>query len=126
MNESNIRAGDVLRRPKALGIVNHFGVAVAPNLVLQNTPLKGEHLATLQEFSVRKPVTVHRSGANPSHVIARARTVLASPKRYDVFQNNCEHTATKIVQGVAKSPQLAALASIALVGGVLLLATKRS
>ena len=100
---SDIRVGDVLTRPKALGIVTHRGVVVAPNLVLQNTPQKGEHLASIQEFSDGKPVRLHRTDANPSIVTARAQTILASPQKYNLFKNNCEHTATKVIHGIAKA-----------------------
>jgi hypothetical protein len=122
---TDIRVGDILTRPKALGIVTHRGVVVAPNLILQNTPHKGEHLATIPEFSSGKPVRVHRTGANPSIVTARAQTVLANPQKYDVFKNNCEHTATKVVDGIAKSPQLGFFAILALASAALLLASKK-
>lgn len=121
-NITDIRIGDVLTRPKALGVPVpfHVGVVVGPNLVLQNTPEKGEHFATVQEFSAGKPITVHRTGLNPSIVIARAKDILSNPQKYDLFQNNCEHTATKVVHGIAKSSQLAILAVIAILGGVAL------
>ncbi len=122
---TNIRVGDVLTRPKAL-IVTHVGVAVAPNLVLQNTPEKGEHLTTVQEFSAGKPVILHRTGANPATVVARAQAVISNPQKYDLIQNNCEHTVTKVIQGIAQSSQLAVFVMVALVGGVLLLASKKS
>ena len=70
---ATIRVGDILARPKAVGIVTHFGVAITSDLVLQNTPEKGEHIATLQQFSAGKPVTVHRTNADPSIVVARAQ-----------------------------------------------------
>jgi hypothetical protein len=127
MNQTTtVHAGDVLTRPKALGVVTHVGVAIAPNLILQNTPEKGEHLTTVQEFCAGKPVMLHRTGVNPSIVAARAQAVLASPQKYDLFQNNCEHTATKIIQGMGQSSQLAVFVTIALVGGVLLLASSKS
>jgi len=121
---TTIRTGDVLTRPKALGVLTHVGVAVAPNLVVQNTPEKGEHLTTLQEFSAGKMIAVHRTGANPSIVVARAQETLANPQKYHPIQNNCEHTATKIIQGIARSPQLAVFGIIALVG-VLAIALSR-
>lgn len=113
---TTIRTGDILTRPKALGIITHVGVAIAPDRILQNTPSKGEHLTTVQEFSAGKPIKVHRIGANPSIVVARAQTILANPQQYDVIQNNCEHTATKIVHGIARSPQVAFFGVLALLG----------
>ena len=117
---TTIRAGDILTRPKALGLVTHVGVAVAPDLILQNTPDKGEHLATLQEFSAGKPVTVHRTGVDPSIITARAQEVLANPQKYNLIENNCEHTTTKVVHGIARSAQIFFWCMIALVGLVFL------
>ena len=103
---TTINIGDLLTRPKFFGFVKleHKGVVVAPNTVLHNTPEKGEHLATLHEFSSGEPVKVHRTGANPSSVIARSQKVLANPKKYDAVSRNCEHTAYEIICGIAKSP----------------------
>src|SRR5439155_12163490 len=106
MNPSQaIGIGDLLTRPKAFSLVDHTGVAVGPRMVIQNTPEKGEHLATLPEFSAGQPITVHRTGADPKAVMARARRVLANPKRQHLLLRNCQHTAHEIICGVAKSPQ---------------------
>ena len=67
--------GDLLIRDKALGIFDHIGVVVASNLVLQNTPERGEHIALVQEFAAGQPIKVQRTGADPSCVIARARKI---------------------------------------------------
>ncbi len=123
--QTDIRIGDVLSRPKALGIVTHLGVVVAPGLVIQNRPGKGEHLATLKEFAGGKPVTVHRTAANPAEVTARAQAVLANPQGYDPIKNNCEHTVTRIIQGIARSPQLALIVTVVIVGGLVLVLKKR-
>jgi hypothetical protein len=118
---TNIRIGDVLTVPKALGVVTHYAVAFAPGLVVQNTPEKGEHAATVQDFAAGNPVTVHRTGADPSIVVARAQAILASPKKYHPIQNNCEHTVTKIIRGIAQSPQALFWCTVAFLGFVLLL-----
>jgi hypothetical protein len=119
-----IHVGDVLTRPKAFGPVTHVGVVVGSNLVLQNTPEKGERVATLQDFSAGQSIKVQRTGVHPSIVTSRARAMLANPQRYHVIQNNCEHTATKIVRGIAQSSQLAVVFGLALVGGLILLTSK--
>lgn len=98
--------GDLLIRPKALGIFDHVGVLVGPNTVLQNTPAKGEHLAPVPEFAAGQPIKVLPTGANPSGVIARARRVLSNAKPYDPISRNCEHTASEVIRGYAKSPQV--------------------
>jgi hypothetical protein len=107
--------GDVLVREKALGIFNHVGVLVAPNTVLQNTPEKGEHLAAVPEFAAGQPIKVLPTGANPSGVIARARRVLSNAKPYHPISRNCEHTATEVVRGFARSPQLLFFVGLAIV-----------
>lgn len=121
-----ILIGDVLFRPKPdFRLVTHFGVAVAPDLVLQNTPDKGEHVVTVQKFSAGEPIAVHRTGVNPAVVINRAQAVLVTPSKYDLFKNNCEHTVTRVVQGVSKSPQLVFFVILLVVIGVLWFAVKR-
>lgn len=98
--------GDLLIRDKALGIFDHFGVVVAPNTVLQNTPERGEHLASVHEFAAGQLIKVTPTGADPSGVMVRARKVLADAKAYNPFSRNCEHTTSDVLYGVAKSPQL--------------------
>lgn len=101
-----IGIGDILTRPKALGFVQHTGVALGPNAIFENTPGKGERLSSLQEFAAGKPIQVRRTGADPSAVMDRCRRALANPKKYDIFSRNCEHSAFEVISGLAKSPQL--------------------
>lgn len=101
-----IGIGDLLTRPKALGLFDHRAVLVAPNQVLQNTPESGEHLVSLSDFCANQPIKVSHSGADPITVATRARKILAKPRRYDAFLRNCEHTANELISGIAKSPQL--------------------
>lgn len=105
MNYPNVLTGDLLMRAKWLNFVNHTGVAISPNRVLHNTPEKGEHVSTLEEFSQGKQVEVQRTGADPLAVSQRAQKVLANPQKYDPISRNCEHTANEVAQGRAKSPQ---------------------
>lgn len=119
--QTTIRTGDVLTRKKAHDLITHVGVALAPDLVLHNTPEKGEHVGTLQEFADGKPVTLHRLGADPSIVLARAQAVLASPQKYHPIKNNCEHTASKVISGISESSQAAFWAMIALIVAVVVL-----
>lgn len=112
--------GDVLVREKALGIFDHVSVVVAPGTVIQNTPERGEHLATVREFAAGQPIKVRRTGADPSHVLSRTRRVLANAKAYNPFSRNCEHTASEVTYGLARSRQLVLFVGLALV--VILLA----
>ena len=120
-----IRVGDMLLRPEALGFLQHVGVAIAPDRVLQNTRDRGEHVTTLQGFSAGKPVTVRRSDAHPAIVRARAEAVLANPQPYDPVLNNCEHTASKIIHGIARSPQLAFIVIMAVVALLIVMFSRR-
>jgi len=124
-NNPTINIGDILTRPKALGFIEHFGVAVARNMVLQNTPEKGEHLTTYDGFSAGKPVTVHKTGANPMSVQARSQQILANPKKYDAIRRNCQHTVYEVICGIAKSPLVVAALVVAGVIFVGYLLTRR-
>jgi hypothetical protein len=86
---TNIRPGDLLLRPEALGLLQHVGVVIAPDRVLQNTRASGEHVTTLQGFSGGKPISVRRSDVRPAIVLAGAEAVLANPQPYDPVLNNC-------------------------------------
>ncbi len=108
--------GDLLIRPKTLGFINHVGVVVGPDAVLQNSPGRGEHIATIQEFAAGQPVVAHRTGAAPGDVLGRARKILANPRAYDLALRNCEHTAGDVLRGVAKSPQFLLWGALAVVG----------
>jgi hypothetical protein len=116
-----IGIGDLLSRPKFLGVVavEHFGVAVAPNTVLHNTPEKGEHLSTVEEFSAGQPITVRHTGVDPSTVMARSRQILANPKKYHAVARNCQHTVSEILKGIATSPVVVTLFIVAMVGVLL-------
>jgi len=107
-NAVRINVGDILTRPKFPG-VDHMGVFAGNNLVCHNTPDKGEHISTVQEFADGQPMKVQRTGADASKTIPRINQRLANPKRYDLFRRNCQHTANEIVYGVAKSPIVAAI-----------------
>jgi hypothetical protein len=117
--------GDLLIREKALGIFDHVGVLVAPQTVLQNTPSHGEHLASVTEFAAGQPVKVQPTGANAAAVQSRARHVLARAQAYNPFSRNCEHTASEVIRGVARSPQLLFYVSLAVLAVVLFLILKR-
>lgn len=101
---SLINIGDVLTRSKVFGFVDHAGVLVAPNTVLQNTPERGEHAVTVEEFSAGQAIRVSRVGADPAIIGARSQRILTNPRRYHPFFRNCQHTVYETVTGIAKSP----------------------
>lgn len=104
---STLNFGDLLLRPKCLGI-SHVGVWLGGGRVFHNAPARGEHVSSVEEFAQREPVTVKATNADPASVSVRVHSRLSVPRPYDVLSNNCEHTANHVVTGKAFSPQLAA------------------
>ena len=115
--------GDKLIRPKFFGIVPHEGVLVGSDAVLHNTPDRGEHLSSLLDFAAGETVRVLRTFASPALVIGRAREILRSPRRYDPIVNNCQHTVAKVVAGKGSSPVVFLAVAIAILSGILILAS---
>lgn len=105
--------GDLLSRPKLLGLMEHYGVVVGPNAIFHNTPQKGEHVSPMADFAAGEKVKVRRTGADPWGVIARLRKALARPQKYDLATRNCEHTVTEVLSGIPKSPTFVVVALIA-------------
>jgi hypothetical protein len=98
-----LNPGDLLLRPKCLGIIQHEGVVVGPNAVLHNTPDKGEHVSTVDEFADGKPVQVRPTATASAVIRSRANQLLCRPRPYDPFGRNCQHTASELVSGRASS-----------------------
>jgi len=124
---ANIGIGDLLFRPKFFGFMKleHVGVVVPQNMVLHNTPERGEHVSTVQEFAAGQAVRVQKTGSNSADVLSRANKVLADPKRYNPAFRNCEHTAFEVISGVAKSPFVLAVVGILLFIGLLVWLLRR-
>lgn len=114
--------GELLRRRK--GLVMHTGVSLGDGRVLHNTPGRGEHVSSFEEFAHGKTVRV-----SPSSREARKRVqdldVNAFERPYNPFTNNCEHTASRATDGRASSPQLRKLAVEVLAGAALLLVLRK-
>jgi cell wall-associated NlpC family hydrolase len=103
MTMSQYRPGDVVARRK--GLVMHKGIVMPDGRILHNTPLDGEKVCSLAEFSAGRRVYVTRCRANPFRDGERA--VRQAPARpYCLFTNNCEHTVTRFTHGRPCSPQL--------------------
>ncbi|MEM6707323.1 MAG: lecithin retinol acyltransferase family protein [Pseudomonadota bacterium] len=96
--------GDVLSRRK--GLVMHRGIALGNGQVLHNTPGRGEHVSSLNEFAAGRPVAVERrSLAQRERALERA-SLYRGGGRYRLLTNNCEHTTTRVTDDRARSPQL--------------------
>ena len=102
----NAAPGDIVSRRK--GLVLHKGVVLHDGGVLHNTPRRGEHVSTLSEFAEGESVLVERRHyAARRETLARVQYVRPRARNYDLFNNNCEHTVTRVAEGRARSPQLA-------------------
>lgn len=122
----SLQIGDLLSVPKLAGLVSHLGIVVDTDRVLSNEPGRGEHLSTVAEFAKGRPISVIRTNASPDAVQAQAKSILTRPRQYDPLSNNCEHTVSRALSGIARSPQLVAwLALLLAVGAVYLLARRR-
>jgi hypothetical protein len=123
-----INIGDILTKRKLLGMIEHYGVVIGHNTVLHNTPGRGEHAVTIDEFVEGQAIEVKPTGADPTVVSARGREILAKPQRYHPAKRNCQHTVFEAIYGVAKSPTATLLlffALLAVVFGVLISLRKR-
>ena len=118
--------GDLLVRPKALGIVDHIGVAIGTDAVFHNTPERGEHVSSIAEFAAGKAVNAVPTGAEPVSVLNRVHRALTKPKKYCPVSRNCEHSVTEVLSGIAKSPQLVGvLVIVAILAVILFVATRK-
>lgn len=99
---SRLLAGDVVARRK--GLVMHKGVLLADGRVLHNTPGRGEHVSSFEEF--RRGRRVYRVGAADGRRGVRLPAGVAVGRRYNLFTNNCEHTVSRVTEGRSHSQQL--------------------
>lgn len=99
--------GDIVSRRK--GPVMHRGIMLDDDRVLHNTPFKGEHVSTLEDFCRGKRVRVrHLAAAQRDRALRYAQA--QRERAYNPFTNNCEHTVTRAAGGAPRSPQLALIA----------------
>jgi len=115
--------GDIVSRRK--GMVMHRGIALGDGRVLHNTPFRGEHISSEEEFSAGRRLYVTRMDR-----IARQRALLhaemdAGGRPYSLLANNCEHTVSRAIGTEVESPQLRGWVA-GLVAGAALLALTRS
>jgi hypothetical protein len=112
---TSIEPGDLLSRPK--WPVIHKGVVTPDGKVFHNTPQRGEHISTIEEFSVGKSVKAIKSPASRrGDILQRLEKAVFNPQRYSYTKYNCDHSSSQILTGNAASPQLAVCM---LVGGFL-------
>ena len=95
--------GDVVSRRK--GVVMHKGVVLRDGRILHNTPFRGEHVCSQEEFRAGKRLHATRlDGVERRNALHHAEN--GQRRRYNLLTNNCEHTVTRATTGSASSPQL--------------------
>lgn len=95
--------GDIIERRK--GVVMHKGIVLRDGRVLHNTPFRGEHVTTQEDFLRGKRMYVRRMERIDRHRALHAAEN-AGRRDYNLLTNNCEHTVTRATTGRADSPQL--------------------
>ncbi|HEV7165185.1 MAG TPA: hypothetical protein VGO35_07355 [Gammaproteobacteria bacterium] len=122
----------VFRPPLDLpnGPMIHWGIAVVDQdtgetVVLHNTPEKGEHVDHWHGFTAGLTSRFEPMPDTPA-IRERFRAVVTNPKMYDLLSNNCQHTVTRVAQGISWSPGLCVLALFVVVGVVIYAANQRS
>ena len=101
----------------------HHGLLMDDGQVLHNTPFRGEHVSSYDDFSKGRDVYQHSTESlDSSNDSQRLREAIAQRRHYNPFTNNCEHTVNRIVSGQAQSSQLEeiALGSVVAITGLAL------
>lgn len=117
LSAADIKVGDVLLRRKYT--VMHVGICIEEDKILHNIPGEGEHCTDFNAFAKDKTVYAIDSGMSVSEVKIRAQQLLSDPQEYKLFQQNCEHTVNKILQGKGVSKQLEEVEAWALIGAAI-------
>lgn len=121
---TEVLPGDIVLRRK--GPVMHQGISLGDDRVLHNTPLRGEHVSSMEEFGRGRRVRPRRLGETERARALRhaKRATAGDSRRYNLFRNNCEHTVTRATTGRPRSRQLVAVAAGLLVGAAALVAIR--
>lgn len=123
MGTHYLEPGDIVKRPK--GVFEHQGIYLGNDRVFHNTPGRGEHVSSLQEFSNGHPVSLKLAPkGNRAGLLARAYQAIEHPRGYDPILNNCEHTVNRILEGAPRSRQLAGVGLFALLVAILFIGSK--
>lgn len=110
----DLRPGDWLTCKKNL-FITHVGVHLGNGQVLQNTPIRGEHVVDWDGFSQGRPVSYRHTNTPPHLVYLRASQLLRQPRPYHPIINNCEHTASKVIDDIRISGQVLIWGLIAII-----------
>lgn len=97
--------GTIVGRAK-IGVAEHIGVLTGENVVLHNTPTRGEHESTLAEFAAGQAITVKGRVRDMMVFTQRVWRKRQNFLMYDLVSNNCEHTVSALTEDEPISPQL--------------------
>ena len=97
--------GDIVSRRK--GLVMHHGIALGDGRVLHNTPFRGEHICSEDEFRSGRRMYVANADIDARRrTLQRAHGHHEAGRSYNLLTNNCEHTVSRMTTGRSHSPQL--------------------
>ena len=121
---TEVLPGDIVLRRK--GPVMHQGIALDDGRVLHNTPRRGEHVSSMEDFRRGKALRARRlDESQRARALRHAREAAeGKAQRYHLFRNNCEHTVTRATTGEPRSQQLLAVAAGLVVGAAVLVAIR--
>lgn len=110
-----------ISRPKLTGTGQHAGVLLPDGTVAHKTP-DGAAIVSFEEFSAGRPVKAEKAAAPESHrqLLLRAHASIGRVPPYHLGQRNCEHYATWLMGEAPRSEQVDGLATLGLLGVVLL------
>lgn len=90
--------GDAVSRQK--GSVTHWGIVLAPDLVLDIVPGAAPRMVSFWAFADGAPVMAHFSpDEDRPAILTRAWQAQANPRLYDAFSNNCQHLKNYVLTG---------------------------
>jgi hypothetical protein len=119
---SPVRQGDLLMRPKHSGFGWHYATGLSNGLVKDVTPENGKHITTWEVFCAGKQGIVVRPNRTPlENAIVEQRTLSTVGDVYNAPGDNCEHDASFSQSGVAVSPTANFWGGVGVVGAGLLL-----
>jgi hypothetical protein len=122
---SGLRVGDVVSRPKVVGVIDHYGIVVGFDRILHSTPERGEHVSSFAEFAFGQPVRLvsrTTSWAEAIEIVQRAGAILSKPATWSLI-NNCEVTVAK-AQGLPPHSKQLGWAGVGAAVGLALLAVR--
>mgnify|MGYP003118627555 CR=1 FL=1 len=114
----SFKIGDILYRSKLL--VQHAGVVVGDNAVLQNSP-SGVEICSLTEYGEGKVIKVISSNlpeTDKEEFIKRALELVQKGKKYQLLNFNCEHLVSSIKYLKPSSSQVTGAAMGSIIAGL--------